>query len=447
VVAVGDDGAEDAVGPAPHELAGPRVQPIGAAGALLGEPGRDAPAARARGEVDDPVHDARRPVDRRGNSEPPDPVAGGCVERHEVAVVGADIDAAAPHGGGGVDVGACTLGPEHPPAGGTEGVERPVGVPDEDAAVRDRRGGVEELAPTEPRLRAGPPDEPPGARVDRIDAAAVGPEVHLPVRVGRRAVDLVVGGERPARLAGVDVDRVELVIPGPGVEGLADDERRGLEGAGAERPDQLPRPRRHRRDYSPLAAGIAIARQRLHPGVVDDPIRDRRRRRGAVVEAALPDLLAGAVVDGEEAPALLGEVEAPVRDRRRELEHVSRLERPAVPERRPEPEVGRGVRPLHLQAVRRPGQPEDDLARTLLLRRLQRRDELDRRRAALVVDRRFIVKPEPKGDPRNQRSEEGTQDQQPCPRHQVQASDGAPFVEGLATFDDRPGRALGAAGR
>jgi hypothetical protein len=417
VAAVGDDRAEDAVGPAPDELAGPGVQPVGAAIALLGEPGRDAPAARAGGEVDDPVHDARGPVDRRRGGEAPDPVAGRGVERHEVAVVSADIDVAAPDGGGGVDVGARPLRPEHPPARRAECIQRPVRVPDEDAAVGDRGRRVEELAPSETGLRARPPDEPPGARVDRVETAAVGPEVHLSVRVGRRAVDLVVGGERPARLAGIDVDRVELVIPRAGVERLADDERRGLESAGAERPDQLPRPRRHRRDHSPLAARVAVAGERLHPGVVDDPVRNGRRRRRAVVEAALPDLLPGPVVDGEEPSALLGEIEAAVRDRRRELEHVARLERPAEPERRAEPEVGRGVRSLHLQAVRRPGQPENDPARTLLLRRFQRRDELDRRRAALVVDRRFVVKPEPKGDPRNQRSEEGKQDQQPCPRH------------------------------
>jgi hypothetical protein len=356
-------------------------------------------------------------MDRRRGGEAPDSVAGRGVERHEIAVVGADIDAAAPHSGGGVDVGARPLGPEHPTARGAERVQRPVRIPDEDAAVGDRRRRIEVLAPAEAGLRARPPDEPPGARVDRVDAAAVGPEVHLPVRVGRRAVDLVVGGERPAGLAGVDVDRVELVIPRAGVERLAYDERRGLEGAGAERPDQIPGPRRHRRDHSPLAAGVAVARKRLHPGVVDDAVRDRRRRGRAVVEAALPDLLPGPVVDGEEAPALLGHVEAAVRYRRRELEDVARLERPAVPERRPKLEVGRGVRPLHLEAVARPGQPENDLARTLLLGGLQRRDELDRRRAALVVDRRFVVKPEPKGDPRNQRSEEGKQDQQPCPRH------------------------------
>ena len=70
-----------------------------------------------------------------------------------------------------------------------------------------------------------------------------------------------------------------------------------------------------------------------------------------MVELPLPDHLARPVVERVELPALLRDVQTAVRDRRRELEHVARLERPAQPEGRPEPEVGRGVRPLDAEAV------------------------------------------------------------------------------------------------
>ncbi len=396
MLAVRDRRTEHAVGPAPDEPSRPRVEGVGpAVPASRGARGVAA-AARARGEIDEPVDDARRAVDRGRALEAPDPVSGSRVERHEEPVVGSDEDAPPPDRGRGVDVIAGALSPQQPSAGGAEGIQGAVGVPDEDPAVRDRRRGVEELAAPEACECLRAPAQPSSAGVQRIEAAAVGAEVDLSVRERRRAIDLGVRGERPAGLAGVDVDRVELAIPRSDVEGLSDDEGRRLEDAGPVAPDDLPGPSRHRHDLPGLIPWVAVAGQRLHPRVVDDAVGDSRRRSRAVAELPLPDHLAGAVVDGEEPPALLREVEAAVRDRGRKLEHVARLERPAQPERRAELEVLGGVRALHAQAVRRPRETEDDAARPRRLGRLRllRRHELHRRRAPLVFDRRLLVEPD-----------------------------------------------------
>jgi hypothetical protein len=394
VLAVGDRRAEDAVRPVPHLPPRERVQRVRAPVALLGVTRGDAAAPRAGGEVDEAVDHARRAVDGRRSGKAPEAIAGRGVEGHEVPVVRTDVDALPPDGGRGVDVGAGALGPEQPSARRTEGVERPVGVADVNPAVRDRRGRVEVLAAAEAGEGLRPPALPPGACVERVDASGVRAEVDLPVRVRGRAVDLVVGGERPARLPCVDVDRVELVIPGPGVERLADHERRGLEGAGPEAPDDLPGAGRHRRDHPRLAPGVAVAGKRLHPGVVDDAVGDRRRRCGAVVEPSLPDDLPRPVMDGVEPAALLREVQTAVGDRGRELEDVAGLERPAETERRAEPEVRGGVRPLHPEPVRRPGKPQHDSPRTRFLGRPLRCHELDGGRALLVVDRALLVEPD-----------------------------------------------------
>ena len=396
MLAVGDGGTEDSVGPAPDELPCERVQGVSAAVAAPGRPGGVAATAGAGGEVDETVDHARRAVDRGRGLEAPEPVPGRRVERHELAVVRADVDPLPPDRGRCVDVVARALGPQQPSARGAEGVEGAVGVPDEHPAVRDRGRGVEELAAAEARECLRAPAEASRASVQRVDAAAVGAEVDLSVGKRRRAVDLVVGGELPAGLARVDVDRVQLVIPRADVEGLADHERRGLEHAGPVAPDDLPGPGRHRDDLPGLVPREPVAGQRLHPRVVDDAVGDGRRGGRAVVELPLPDHLARPVVERVEPAALLGDVQAAVPDRRRELEHVARLERPPQPEGRPEPEVGRGVRPLDAEAVRRPGEAEDDAARARRLGslRLLRRHELDRGRAALVLDRRLLVEPD-----------------------------------------------------
>ena len=405
MLAVRDGRAEHAVGPAPNELPGERVQGVGATVAAPGRPGGVPATAGAGGEVDETVDDARRAVDRGRSLKAPQPVPCRRVERHELTVVRADVDPLPPDRSPRVDVVAGALGPQQPSARGAEGVERAVRVPDEHAAVRDRRRRVEELAAPEACECLRAPAQPPGAGVQRVDAAAVGAEVDLPVRERRRAVDLGVGGEGPAGLAGVDVDRVELVIPRADVEGLADDEGRRLEDAGPVAPDDLPGACRHRHHLSGLVPREPVAGQRLHPRVVDDAVGDRRRGGGAVVEPPLPDDLAGAVVDGEEPPALLREIKAAVRDRGRELEHVARLERPAEPEGRPELEVGGGVGPLHAQAVGRPRQAEHDAARPRRLGRLRLlgRHELDAARAALLVDRALLVEPDAREEARDDR--------------------------------------------
>jgi hypothetical protein len=358
-------------------------------------------------------------VHRRRGREPPESVARRRVERHEVAVVGADEYAASPDGGRGVDVRPGPLRPEQSPARRPERVERPVGVADEHSAVGDRRRRIEVLAPAEAAERRRSPPLASRARVEGIEAAPVGPEVDLPAAVGRRAVDLAVGRERPADFARVDVEGVELVIPRPGVQRPADHERGRLEGAGTERPDELAGARRHRGDHPRLAARIARAWQRLHPGVVNDAVGDRWRRGGAVVEPALPDDLSRAVVDGVEASPLLREVQAAVRDRGRKFEHVTGLEHPAEAERRLQLEVGRRMRALDLETVRRPRQTHDDPPGTLLLGRLLRGDELLGRGALHVVDRRLVVQPEAEGDPEPERARHGHRDQVLHPGHGV----------------------------
>ena len=192
---------------------------------------------------------------------------------------------------------------------------------------------------------------------------------------------------------------MQLVVPRAGVERLADDERRRLEDPGPVPPDDLPCSRGHCGDHPRLAARVPAAgssHERLHPGVVDDPVRNRRRGRGAVLEAALPDGLPRPMMDGVEASALLGEIEATVGDRRRELENVARLERPAEPIGRPKLEIRRRVRSLHAQAVRRPREAEDDPTRARRLGRvvLLRGDELHGRRTPLVLDRALVVNPD-----------------------------------------------------
>lgn len=449
MAAVRDSGAEHAVGPAPDEFPRHGVQGVGAAVPLLRIPGSDAPAPRAGGEVDQAVDDAGSPVDRRGRFEAPDPVTGPGVERHEVAVVGSDVHTPLPDGGRGVDVRAGALGPQEPSARGAERVERSVGVPDEDPAVGDRRRRVEELTAAEPRERLRPPAQPSGARVERVEAPAVGAEIHHSVRERRRAVDLMVGRERPARLSGVDVDRVELVVPGTRVQRLADDERRGLEDTGPVAPDDLPRPGRHRGDHPRLAPrepAAGSAHQRLHPRVVDDPVGDRRRGRRAATEAALPDDLSCPVVDRVEATPLLREVEAPVRDRRRELEHVACLERPAQPVGRAQLEVRGRVCPLHAEAVRRPREAENDSARARSLGRLGRLsgDELLGGRAALILDRAFLVEPDTDEKTRHHRGDRKADQQQepPCAhRRRTTTSAESRRPETSTTSAYRPGAA------
>ena len=367
-------------------------------------------------------------MDRGRGLEAPDPVSGARVERHEDPVVGSDEDAPPPDGGRGVDVVAGALSPQQPSAGGAEGVQSAVGVPDEDPAVRDRRRGVEELAAPEACECLRAPAQPSSAGVQRVEAAAIGAEVDLSVRERRRAVDLGVRGKGPAGLAGVDVDRVEPVIPRSDVEGLADDEGRRLEDAGPIAPDDLPGPGRHRDDLPGLVPREAVAGQRLHPGVVDDAVGDRRRGGRAVVEAPLPDDLARSVVERIEAPALLREIQPAVRNRGRELEHVARLERPAQPERRSKLEVLGGVRALHAQAVRRPREAEDDAAgpRRLGRLRLLRRHELHRRRAPLVLDRRLLVEPDAGEEARDRRGERDAGDgEDPVPVHGLRTTTSA----------------------
>src|SRR6266496_2630575 len=111
------------------------------------------------------------------------------------------------------------------PAPRAEGVDGPVGVADEDTAVRDGRRRVEVLATPETGERGGVPAHAPVPCVDPIDAAAARRDVNGAARVGRRGDDLVVGTEGPADARpalAAQLEGIEPVVPGTEVERLAD---------------------------------------------------------------------------------------------------------------------------------------------------------------------------------------------------------------------------------
>src|SRR4029078_11686996 len=152
-----------------------------------------------------------------------------------------------------------------------------------------------------------------------------------------------------------DPVRVQVVIPRPEVEGLADQERRRLHRAGPHAPVLLAVPRVER-DHEPARARLVLAaRELVHVRLVDDAVRDRRRRGRAVLEVLRPDDLPGARVERVEAALLLRDVDLAVRDRGRELDVRVRLQLPEAVEGRAEAvPVRRQVRALHVIAVGRP---------------------------------------------------------------------------------------------
>ena len=105
-------------------------------------------------------------------------------------------------------------------------------------------------------------------------------------------------------------------------------QRRGLErralvapalapGLGVPRHDEAVRP------------GLALgAHHGVHVGLVDEPLADRRRRRGAAPEALAPGDAPGLGVQREEEALLLGEVHTAVAHRWRKLEGVVCVDRP-----------------------------------------------------------------------------------------------------------------------
>jgi hypothetical protein len=107
----------------------------------------------------------------------------------------------------------------------------------------------------------------------------------------------------------------------------------------------------------------------VHVGLVDDALADRRRRGRAAAQALAPVDPAGLGVEREEEPLLLRQVDAPVADRRRELERVVRpdLPEPAVGRA---VVVGRDVVARDVVAVGRPGPRVELLGRRLRLRLL-----------------------------------------------------------------------------
>src|SRR5437764_14929662 len=191
-----------------------------------------------------------------------------------------------------------------------------------------------------------------GARVERIDVAAVVAEEDTPVRVRNRCVDLVPRLEAPqqARVRPAPyVQRIHVVVPGAEVENAVDEQGGRLDSAGPVAPEDLAaveqnaalRPEEDRDDEPRLRARIAVARIRLHVRLIDDVLADRGRRGAAVQEMLAPPALPRCGVDREAPPAALVHEPRAVPDDRGELDDVSRPKRPDLLERRPEMKLDR----------------------------------------------------------------------------------------------------------
>src|SRR6185503_10652971 len=117
-------------------------------------------------------------------------VARGSVEAVEVAGERAGVDALLEHGRRGVDVAAGPVRPAQLPARGAERIDLAVGRADVDPVVRDGGGRIERPEAAEPLLGRRLPDELAGLRVQRVDVMVVGAEVDAPTRERDRALDL-----------------------------------------------------------------------------------------------------------------------------------------------------------------------------------------------------------------------------------------------------------------
>ncbi len=323
---------------APDLVAVPRVERPGSPRADLHAPEPPDPAASAGREIHEPGQHRRGARDRGRRAETPPHVARAGIQRDEVAVPGADEDRLPPDRSRRIDVRPDLPRPQQVPAPGSEGVDGPVRVPDEDPPVGDRRRRVEVLAPPEARERRRVPLHPPGARVDGVDASAARRHKDAVVRMGGGSHDLVVGRERPAqgRLAlTLNRVRVQAVVPRSEVEGVADEERGRLDGSRLDPPQLAAVPRVPGDDEPARIARVLRAGKRVHEGLVDDPVVNRRRRGRTAREVPRPHDLPGPRVDRVEAPLLLGDVDLSVRDRRRELDVGPRLQLPQPVVRRP----------------------------------------------------------------------------------------------------------------
>src|SRR5919201_1700492 len=146
-----------------------------------------------------------------------------------------------------------------------------VGRADVDAAVRDRRRGIEPAAVTEPRLRRGAPDPPAGPRVEAVEVAVVGADEEPVARERDGALDLVARLEAPDDLARALVECVDLAAPVADVDATARDERRALRRADLCAPPDLAEAdgERDHLAVEPVAAR-GVARRPVHERMEDD---------------------------------------------------------------------------------------------------------------------------------------------------------------------------------
>ena len=222
----------------------------------------------------------------------------------------------------------------------------------------------------------------PGARVERVDVVVVGAEVDAAAGVGDRVLDLVAGLERPAGRARGRAERVDLAVPVADVDDPVEHERRGLGRPDLQAPAQLAGVGVERHHLAVEPGAGRVAGRLVQEGHVDGVVVDRRRGGRAAVGAVGPAHLHGLGHEREEHALRVGEVEAAVRDRRRELEQRAGPEEPERLVRRLDEHLLRVALARRVEAVHRPA---DLRRRRRRLRRGLRGDELLGRGAADVV--------------------------------------------------------------
>ena len=304
---------------------------------------------------------------------------------NELLRVRAGEHGALPDGRRGVDVAPGRVRPAQLAAGGAERVDLAVGGADVHAPVCQRRGRVEPTTPAEAILRGRAPLERTRPQVESVEAAVVGADERAVPRGGDRPLDPAAGVERPELATRPQVERDDVTAPVADEHPLPDDEGRRLgrpepeapahvAGLGVER-DHLALER--------LRRALRVAGWRIQEGLHDEVVCDGRGRGDAPSLGVAPDGLPGLRVHGERDPVVVRDVQAPVGDRRRELEERAPTEPPHPRERRamvegrdpdalvrvPEGWPGDDLRAVRPGGRRRRGDGLGDLGLDELLRR------------------------------------------------------------------------------
>ncbi len=365
-----------------------RVLPVGERPQLGPGPGIErVRRALQRGEVDAARDDGRRARDRPVGLELPQDRARRGVEREESPGVGADEHAVSPDRRRGVHEAAGRLRPAKLAARRAERVDLPVRRPDVHASVGHGGSRVEVARVAEPRLRLRLPEDAARAQAERIDVTRVVADEHAAAGDRDAALHLPVQLGRPVRPPGPLAKRIHASAPVADEHRARDHDRRRFRGLDRPAPQHLAAPDVECDQLTGQArVRLAVARRRVHERLEHDLAVDRRRCRDTAVRDVLPRLLAVLRADREQHARVVGEEQASVRDRRRELDERLRAEHPGAAKRRSERDPVCESLPLGIVAV---GRPRDAGPRRRGRRDLGRH-ELDGRRpfdiAARVLD-------------------------------------------------------------